>query len=54
MEVGLPYVRASCDVAPDGRFIFVEKSPEAPAPRQLVLIPDCARELKEKLRAASR
>jgi hypothetical protein len=50
----LPYVRANYDVAADGRFVFVEKSPEDPAPRQIVLIPDFARELKEKLRAAGR
>lgn len=44
--------RANYDVAPDGRFVFVEQPPEAPAPRQIVLIPDFARELKQKLRAA--
>jgi len=47
-----PYSHASYDVAADGRFVFAEKPPEAPAPRQIVLIPDFARELKQKLRAA--
>jgi serine/threonine-protein kinase len=48
------YIHGNYDIGPDGRFVFVEKPPEAPAPRQLVLIPDFARELKQKLRAARR
>jgi hypothetical protein len=52
--VGLPDNRASYDVAADGRFVFVEKPPETPAPRQIVLIADFARELKQKLRAGGR
>jgi serine/threonine protein kinase/Tol biopolymer transport system component len=48
------YVPALYDVGPDGSFVFVEDPAESPAPRQLVLIPDFARELKEKLRAAGR
>jgi Tol biopolymer transport system component/tRNA A-37 threonylcarbamoyl transferase component Bud32 len=47
-----PFAPAQYDVAPDGRFVFIENPPKAPAPRQIVLIPDFARELKEKLRAA--
>jgi serine/threonine-protein kinase len=50
--VGGSYDRANYDVAPDGRFVFIEKPPETPAPRQLVLIPDFAREMKKKLQAA--
>jgi Tol biopolymer transport system component len=53
-DVSIAYNRANYDVAPDGRFVFVEKPPEAAAPRQIVLIPDFARELLQKLRAAGR
>lgn len=53
-DVSIAYNRANYDVAPDGRFVFVEKAPEAPAPRQIVLIPDFARELRQKLRASER
>jgi hypothetical protein len=37
--LGAPYTHVDYDVAPDGRFIFVEDPPEAPAPHQIVLIP---------------
>jgi hypothetical protein len=53
-RTGTLYNRANYDVAPDGRFIFVEEPPSAPGPRQLVLIPDFARELKDKFRRAGR
>jgi Tol biopolymer transport system component len=53
-DVSIAYNRANYDVAPDGRFVFVEKPPEAPAPRQIVLIPDFARELRQKLRTSTR
>ncbi len=53
-DVGNPYNRANYDVVPDGRFLFVERPPETPAPRQLVLIPDFARELKQRFRAVGR
>ena len=52
--LGAAYTHADYDVAPDGRFIFVEDPPEAPAPHQIVLIPGWGNELREKLRAASR
>ncbi|HET7294486.1 MAG TPA: protein kinase [Vicinamibacteria bacterium] len=52
--VDVAYNRASYDVAPDGRFIFLEAPPGAPAPRQIVLIPDFASELRRTLRAAGR
>jgi eukaryotic-like serine/threonine-protein kinase len=52
--LAIPYAPADYDVAPDGRFVFVEDPPESPVPRQLVLIPDFASELRARLRAASR
>jgi len=49
------FTHVDYDVAPDGRFIFIEDPPEAPAPHhQLVLIPDWGTDLREKLREASR
>jgi eukaryotic-like serine/threonine-protein kinase len=42
------------DVSPDGHFIFLEDPPTAPAPRQVVLIPEWSRELEGKMRAARR
>ena len=46
---------ASCyDVSLDGqRFLFIEEPEAAPAPRQLVLIPNWSDELRAKLRAAN-
>jgi eukaryotic-like serine/threonine-protein kinase len=46
-DVGTDY-----DVAPDGRFVFLEDPPIAAPPRQLVLIPGWSRELEDKLRTA--
>jgi eukaryotic-like serine/threonine-protein kinase len=50
-DISRPHNRANYDVGPDGRFLFVEQRPDFPPPRQLVLIPDFSRELREKLRA---
>ena len=47
------YFPACYDVSPDGqRFLFIEEPEAAPAPRQLVLIPNWSDELRAKLRAA--
>jgi hypothetical protein len=55
VAVLIPYAPADYDVAPDGRFVFIEDPPESPvSQRQIVLIPDFASELREMLRAASR
>jgi len=46
------YNEADYDVAPDGRFLFVEQPKTAPAPTRLILIPGWGSELKAKLGAA--
>ncbi len=42
------------DVAPDGRFLFVEQPKAALAPTRLILIPDWGSELEAKLRAVQK